>query len=168
MRKQYDFSKATCGNPYAARFSTSRGQVEPEEVPPLTKSQVREIERRRRDSEDRTRHFLATTMRTLRSIAAVFILSLPACASARLAEPHPGVAERWGRFLSMPHQRAFAVAGDPNGRWAGAVVGGYPSPIEAEHEALRRCERERLAAGIEPACQIYATGHRIVWPDPGQ
>lgn len=62
MRKQYDFSKATRGNPYAARFRASRDQGELDEAPPLTKSQVREIARRMRDSEDRTRYFLASIM----------------------------------------------------------------------------------------------------------
>lgn len=62
MRKQYDFSKATRGNPYAARLRASRDQGELDEAPPLTKSQVREIERRRRDSEDPTRYILASIM----------------------------------------------------------------------------------------------------------
>ena len=89
-----------------------------------------------------------------------------ACASAPPPKPHPGVAERWGRYLSMPHQRAFAIAGDPNGQWVGSIVGGYSSPIEAEREALRRCENERSAAHIPSPCQLYASGHRIVWPEP--
>ena len=101
-------------------------------------------------------------MRAARILPAHFVLA--ACASGPSAEPHPGVAARWGRFLSMPHQRAFALAGDPDGRWVGSAVGGYRSPTEAEHEALRRCEHERAAARIEPPCRIYATGHRIVWP----
>jgi hypothetical protein len=66
----------------------------------------------------------------------------------------------------MPHQRAFALAGDPDGWWVGATVGGYRSPVEAEQEAMRRCVRERSVPRIEEPCQPYASGHRIVWRDP--
>lgn len=99
-----------------------------------------------------------------RSLGAAAALAFLACASSPAPEPHAGVARHWHHFLSMPHQRAFALAGDPNGRWAGATVGGYPSPSEAERETLRRCEHKRSARDIEQPCQIYATGHRIVWP----
>ncbi len=98
--------------------------------------------------------------------AVALTLGLVTCASSPPPEPHDGVTERWGQFLSMPHQRAFAIAGDLDGRWAGATVGGYPSPIDAEREALRRCEHERSARRIEQPCRLYATGHRIVWQDP--
>ena len=63
----------------------------------------------------------------------------------------------------MPHQRAFALAGDPDGEWVGATVGGYPSPIEAERAALLECEKRRAAQSIDTGCRLYATGHRIVW-----
>jgi hypothetical protein len=86
------------------------------------------------------------------------------CQSAPPPKPHDGVAKRWGQFLSMPHQRAFALAGDPEGEWIGATVGGYPSPTEAEQAALRECEKRR-ASRIATPCRLYATGHRIVWSD---
>jgi len=95
-------------------------------------------------------------------------LGLASCSTTAPVKPHDGVAKRWGQFLSMPHQRAFALAGDPDGRWVGATVGGYRSPTEAEHEALRRCEHERSASRIEEPCQIYAVGHQIVWPGSSQ
>jgi hypothetical protein len=101
----------------------------------------------------------------LRISQVALTLCMVACASSPPPEPHAGVAKRWGQYISMPHQRAFALAGDPDGRWAGAIVGGYLSPIEAEQEALRRCEHERSAARIEEPCRLYATGHRIVWQD---
>jgi hypothetical protein len=62
MRKHYDFSKGTRGNPYAARLRRSRDQGESDEEPPLTQSQITELERRIRDSDDRTRYFLASFM----------------------------------------------------------------------------------------------------------
>jgi hypothetical protein len=86
-----------------------------------------------------------------------------ACSSTPPPEPHAGVAERWGQFLSMPRQRAFALAGDPDAAWVGATVGGYPSPIEAERAALRECEQRRAARRITAPCRLYASGHRIVW-----
>ncbi len=102
----------------------------------------------------------------LRIPAVALSLGFVACASSPSPEPHAGIAKRWGQFLSMPHQRAFAIAGDPDDRWVGVTVGGYPSPIDAEGEALRRCEHERSARRIEQPCRLYATGHRIVWQDP--
>jgi hypothetical protein len=104
-------------------------------------------------------------MASLRIAFIAFAVGLTACASTPAPEPHSGVAKRWGQFLSMPHQRAFALAGNPDGHWTGATVGGYPSPIDAEREALRRCEHERSAQRIEEPCRLYATGHRIVWQD---
>jgi hypothetical protein len=65
----------------------------------------------------------------------------------------------------MTHQRAFALAGDPNGEWVGATVGGYSSPIEAERAALRECEQRRAARRIATPCRLYASGHRIVWDE---
>lgn len=107
-------------------------------------------------------------MKTLRTALTGGSLLLAACASAPAPEPHDGVAERWGRFLSLPHQRSFALAGDPDGFWVGAAVGGYRSRIEAEQEALRRCEHERTGTEILLPCRIYATGHRILWPGAGE
>lgn len=62
MRKHYDFSKGTRGNPYAERLSRSRDQGESAEDFPLSQSQIKELERRIRDSDDRTRYFLASVM----------------------------------------------------------------------------------------------------------
>ena len=62
MRKHYDFSKAARGSPYAARLAHLRAEGESDGDLPLTRSQIRELERRVRDSEDRTRYFLASVM----------------------------------------------------------------------------------------------------------
>lgn len=61
LRKQHDFSKGVRGNPYPARLRRSRANcADTDQLPLLTRSQIREIERRVRDSEDRTRYLLAT------------------------------------------------------------------------------------------------------------
>lgn len=66
----------------------------------------------------------------------------------------------------MPKQRALAIAGDPNGVWVAGMVGGHPSQIEVEREALERCQRKRASRGIAEKCCLYAVGHRIVWQEP--
>jgi hypothetical protein len=105
-------------------------------------------------------------MTYIRVTLSALLLLATACAGSPRPEPHAGVAKRWGGYLSMPHQRAFAMAGDPNGHWLGSTVGGYGSPAEAKREALRRCEHERAARRMEAPCRIYAVGHQIVWDDP--
>jgi hypothetical protein len=63
MRKQYDFSKGARRNPHARSLRRARGrQAEPDDLPPLTTRQIQEIERRVRDSNDRTRYLLASVM----------------------------------------------------------------------------------------------------------
>lgn len=62
MRKHYDFSKAARGNPYSARLARLRDEGGSDDDPPLTRSQISELERRIRDSDDRTRYFLASVM----------------------------------------------------------------------------------------------------------
>lgn len=96
---------------------------------------------------------------------AALAAALCACASAPAAEPHAGVSKQWGKFLSMPHQRAFALAGDPDGVWVGATVGGYRSPMEAEREALKQCEQRRAQRKLASECRLYATSHQIVWDE---
>ena len=66
----------------------------------------------------------------------------------------------------MHHQRAFAIAGDPDGTWVGGVVGGYHSPSEAKRAALQQCERSRVRRQLPDECTLYAVGHEIVWEKP--
>ncbi|MGE4606245.1 MAG: hypothetical protein AAEJ52_05850 [Myxococcota bacterium] len=99
-------------------------------------------------------------------IVASAAFCLAGCASQPAAEPHSGLEKRWGRYLSMPRQRAFAIAGDPDGIWVGSVVGGHRSPAEAERAALQDCERSRARRNIPGACVLYAVGHEIVWEKP--
>jgi hypothetical protein len=103
------------------------------------------------------------TRRKIEFATVVVLVLAASCASTPLPEPHAGVAKRWGQFLSMPRQRAFALAGDPDGVWVGATVGGYMSPAEAERAALKECEERRAAREIPTECRIYASGRSIVW-----
>lgn len=102
----------------------------------------------------------------LRATSAV-LATLVACASAPRPEPHVGLERVWGQFLQMPKQRALAIAGDPDGVWVGGLVGGHPSQIEVEREALEQCNRRRIAKGLSEECRLYAVGHRIVWEESG-
>ena len=66
MRKEYDFSRGMRPNPYATRLAR---QVRPhsgdgagENEPPLTRAQMRELDRRVKDLDDRTRYLLVSTL----------------------------------------------------------------------------------------------------------
>ena len=60
MRKHYDFSKGVRGSPYTHRLAQLRKlRADPDqEIPPLTPAQIRELRRRLRDADDRTRFIL--------------------------------------------------------------------------------------------------------------
>lgn len=65
MRSHYDFSKAV-RNPYASKVRPSRRATEKSreetEFAPLTPAQLRELNRRVRDADDRTRYMIAGVM----------------------------------------------------------------------------------------------------------
>ena len=64
MRKEYDFSRGTRLNSYAACL-TRRARPHPrrdvpDDDPPLTRTQIRELDRRVKDLDDRTRYLLVS------------------------------------------------------------------------------------------------------------
>ena len=65
MRSHYDFSKAM-RNPYASKARSSRHaeeeSAEDAGFAPLTRAQLRELDRRVKDADDRTRYIIAGVM----------------------------------------------------------------------------------------------------------
>lgn len=64
MRKKYDSSRRVRRNPHATRVAPSTGTRAParvaEDEPPLTRAQMRELDRRVKDLHDRTRYLLVS------------------------------------------------------------------------------------------------------------
>ena len=95
--------------------------------------------------------------------AALLVLG---CASDH-REPHPDLARVWHDYLTLPAERALAIAGDPRrDRWVTGSSGGDSSRDEAEERALAECKRRRAQRRLQDACQIYAIGDEIVWAGP--
>ena len=51
------------------------------------------------------------------------------------------------RYLSLPHQKAFAVAGDPEGRFVFGYGYGWKAPGLARDDALEQCNVRRRSLG---------------------
>jgi hypothetical protein len=79
-------------------------------------------------------------------------------------QPHDGIAPLWKTFLSLPQQRALALAGDPDGAWVAGAGSGESSQAAAENTALAVCAAKRAARRMQSPCLLYATDDKIVWP----
>ncbi len=106
-----------------------------------------------------------------RSVRALFLLGalawtavlLLACASDG-ASPHPDLVPLWREFLTLPAERALAIAGDPRrDRWVAGASGGHATRDEAEAGALLQCRMRRGVRRMQAACVLYAVGDEIVW-----
>lgn len=62
----------------------------------------------------------------------------------------------WERYGRLPGNKAFALAGDPQGINATGLVYGMPSGEAARARALDYCEEQRLARRIESPCVLLA------------
>jgi hypothetical protein len=91
------------------------------------------------------------------------VLLALACATQE-TQPQPELAAAWKAFLSLPPQRAMAIAGEfRRGPWVTASSGGHATQADAENEALTRCRVRREARRMRAECVIYAVGSEIVW-----
>jgi hypothetical protein len=81
--------------------------------------------------------------------------------------PHPDLRLVWRDYLSLPAQRALAIAGEPQrGRWVTGASGGHATREEAEAGAIAECRRRRALRRLQAACVLYAVGDEIVWQEP--
>ncbi len=102
-------------------------------------------------------------MRRSRATAGLVALALPfalGCASG----PEKSRFEReYQRYLSLPHQRVMAVAGDPEGRWVYGTAYSHRSTGEAATRAMEQCNVRKRTIGPDAVCRFYAIGNRVVW-----
>ncbi len=71
------------------------------------------------------------------------------------------------RYLSLPHQKAFAVAGDREDNYVFGYSYGWRGPELARDDALEQCNIRRRSLGEEAECRIYAVGNEILWQRAG-
>jgi len=67
------------------------------------------------------------------------------------------------RYLSLPNQKAMAVAGDPDGRWVYGSGYAFMSSGMALDQAMEVCNTRKRSIGPDAVCRAYAIGSRIVW-----
>jgi len=93
-------------------------------------------------------------------------LGLAALACSTTGAP-PSLFERhYQRYLSQPHQKAMALAGDLAGAWTYGYGSGYETPGLAIDRAMEICNARRHDLTIVDECRIYAVGNRVVEGDP--
>lgn len=81
--------------------------------------------------------------------------------------PRPSRFElAYQRYLSLPHQRAFVIAGDPEGIWVGGYGYGYRSALKAQDRAMELCNVRKHRVGEDAKCVVYALGNKVVWKKP--
>jgi hypothetical protein len=81
--------------------------------------------------------------------------------------PHSDLGAVWRDYLTLPRQRALAIAGDPQrDRWVTGASGGHATREQAEAEALAQCKKRRALRRLQAACVLYAVGDEIVWQEP--
>ena len=99
-----------------------------------------------------------------RNLAAAWLTTLLLACASDGATPHAELTRTWHEFLSLPAERAIAIAGDPRrGPWVTAASGGHATRDEAVAEALRRCQARREARRMQAECVLYGVGSEIVW-----
>lgn len=102
-----------------------------------------------------------------RSVPFVAILSTLALVACTSSGPKKNRFEReFQRYLSMPNQKAMAIAGDPNGRWVYGYGYAAGSSGHAEVTAMEACNRRRNSLGPDAECSVYAIGSKVVWKSP--
>ena len=102
-----------------------------------------------------------------RHIAVAWMAALLLACVSDGASPHPNLAPTWRDFLTLPKERALAIAGDPRrDRWVAGASGGHATRGEAEADALLECQRRRGIRRLQAACTLYAVGDEIVWRGP--
>jgi hypothetical protein len=70
----------------------------------------------------------------------------------------------WQQYLSLPGEKALAVAGDLDGVYASGIAQGATSTEAAIAGALAWCEQRRKDRRIGSTCETYAVGSRRLGP----
>lgn len=81
--------------------------------------------------------------------------------------PRPSRLEReFQRYLSLPNQKVFVIAGDPDGEWVGSYGYAARSQLEAQDLAMEQCNVRKKTLSSPSECVVYAIGREIVWKRP--
>jgi hypothetical protein len=68
----------------------------------------------------------------------------------------------WERYTRLPGNKAFALAGDPEGINATGLVYGLGSTDEARDKALDYCEEQRRVRRIDDPCLVFAVDDHVL------
>jgi hypothetical protein len=94
------------------------------------------------------------------------LLSLAGCAGGSSVEPQKSRFEReFERYLSLPHQKAIALAGDIHGEWTYGYGCAFRSKGPAIDMAFEECHRRMRTLERPSQCRLYAVGNEIVEGD---
>lgn len=85
------------------------------------------------------------------------------CASG---PPKSEFERHFERYRSQPHQRAMAIAGQPDGTWTYGYGYAFKSTGLAIDKAFEGCNRRRKNRSVPSECRLYAVGNEIVDGNP--
>jgi hypothetical protein len=92
---------------------------------------------------------------------------LAGSAGCSTAAPRKSEFDRhFERYLSQPHQKAMAIAGDFNGEWTYGYGYAFRSTGLAIDKAFEECNRRRHDLNVPSECRLYAVGNQIVEGNP--
>lgn len=104
-------------------------------------------------------------------LASPLIATAPTVLSAQATDPHEGdrtfaagqpFETAFRNYLSLQATKAFAVAVDRNGAWAGGWSHGHDTPEEAERAALASCRDMRPRYSVAADCQVIAVDGTVM------
>ncbi len=108
-------------------------------------------------------------MKTTSSRLAAAALAVVAVALACAPAGPPGESRfqrEFQRYLSLPNQKVFVIAGDPEGAWVHGYAYKERSQIEAQDSAMEQCNVRRKELSVPSECVVYAIGRDVVWRRP--
>jgi len=87
------------------------------------------------------------------------------CGTVGKTPPRSEFEREFQRYLSLPHQKAFAVAGSEEARFVFGYGYAWSAPGLAKDAALEQCNVRRRSLGEDAQCRIYAVGNQVL---PGE
>lgn len=108
-------------------------------------------------------------MRATGSRLAATALGVVAAALACAPAGPPGESRfqrEFQRYLSLPNQKVFVIAGDPEGAWVHGYAYKARSQIEAQDLAMEQCNVRKKELAVPAECVVYAIGRDVIWRRP--
>jgi hypothetical protein len=95
------------------------------------------------------------------------VAALAASAGCGASGPRKSEFERhFERYLSQPHQKAMAIAGDLNAEWTYGYGYSFKSTGLAIDKAFEECNRRRHDLNVLSDCRLYAVGNEVIEGNP--